>query len=37
MRFLIVRKADTNTEAGALPGHELITAMSSARSTRARP
>jgi PhnB protein len=27
MRFVIVRKADVNTEAGALPSHELITAM----------
>ncbi len=27
MRFMIIRKADRDTEAGALPSHELITAM----------
>ena len=27
MRFMIIRKADKNTEAGALPNQELLTAM----------
>ncbi len=27
MRFMIIRKADTETEAGALPTEELVTAM----------
>ena len=29
MRFLIIRKADAETEAGAMPGEELIAAMAS--------
>jgi hypothetical protein len=27
MRFMVIRKADKNTEAGALPSQELLTAM----------
>ena len=27
MRFMILRKADSDTEAGMMPGDELITAM----------
>jgi hypothetical protein len=27
MRFMIIRKADKNTEAGVMPGGELVAAM----------